>query len=143
MEFKDHEGTITNIDYNLKENMIVSSSCDGMLGVFDLKKGELFAMSDNFEEDLQCVCLMKENKKVLAATSEGVINIFSWGDFGDCNDRITGHSSSIDTMIHYNEDIIITGCEDGMIRALNVLPNKIISILGDPIDISDGEIFGI
>jgi hypothetical protein len=31
--------------------MLLSSSNDGMLGVFDLRKGQLYAMSDNFEED--------------------------------------------------------------------------------------------
>jgi len=36
--------------------------------------------------------------------------------------------------VFYDEDTIITGCEDGLIRAVSVLPNKIISILGDPLD---------
>jgi WD40 repeat protein len=85
---------------------------------------------------------MKHDKKVLAATSEGTINIFSWDWFGDCNDRIVGHAGSIDTMIKYDEDTIITGCEDGLIRAVSVLPNKIISILGDPLD-GDDEVFHI
>ena len=37
--------------------MLVSSSCDGMLGVFDLRMKKLYAMSDNFEEDLTAVTL--------------------------------------------------------------------------------------
>ena len=32
--------------------MLVAASCDGTLGVYDLRKPELFALSDNFEEDL-------------------------------------------------------------------------------------------
>ena len=78
----------------------------------------------------------------MASTSEGTINIFTWDYFGDCNDRIVGHPGSIDTMIHYDDDIIITGCEDGLIRAVSVLPNKIIAILGDPLD-SGEEVFHI
>lgn len=85
---------------------------------------------------------MKEGRKVLTATGEGVINIFSWDWFGDCNDRITSHPGSIDTMIKYDEDTVITGCEDGLIRAVSVLPNRVISILGDPIDTED-EVFHI
>jgi len=84
-----------------------------MLGVFDLRTKKLYAMSDNFEEDLTSVCLMKKDKKVLTSTSEGVLNLFTWDYFGDCNDRIVGHPGSIDTMIKYDEDIVITGCEDG------------------------------
>lgn len=113
-----------------------------MLGVFDLRKKELYAMSDHFEEDLTAVSIMKHGKKVLASTSEGIINIFSWDWFGDCNDRIIGHPGAIDTMVKYDEDIIITGCEDGLIRAVSVLPNKIMAILGDTLDAGE-EIFHI
>jgi len=78
----------------------------------------------------------------LACTSDGVINIFSWDFFGDCNDRIIGHPGFIETMVSYDEDTVITGCEDGMIRAVSVLPNKICAILGDPLDTED-EVFHI
>jgi len=99
--------------YNHDLQQLVAASCDGMLGVFDLRTKKLYAMSDNFEEDLTSVCLMKKDKKVLTSTSEGVLNLFTWDYFGDCNDRIVGHPGSIDTMIKYDEDIVITGCEDG------------------------------
>ena len=108
-----------------------------MLGVFDLRKKELYAMSDNFEEDLTAVTIQKDGRKVLASSSDGTINIFSWDYFGDCNDRIIGHPGAIDTMIYYDEDTVITGCEDGLIRAVSVLPNKILAILGDTIDQDD------
>ena len=142
MEFKEHGGTVNQLVFNKEANQIVSVSNDGYLGVFDLRKKELYAMSDNFEEDLSTVTLMKEGRKVLAASADGVINIFSWDFFGDCNDRITGHPGCIDTMIQYDEDIVITGCEDGLIRAVSVLPNKIVAILGDPLD-TDDEVFHI
>ena len=124
--------------------MLLSASCDGHLGVFDLRnaKEPLYAMSDNFEEDLTCLQIMKYGKKVLVSTAEGTINIFSWDWFGDCNDRIVGHPNSIDTMIKYDEDTLITGGEDGLIRVVSVLPNKIIAILGDPTD-QDNENFHI
>jgi WD repeat-containing protein 55 len=142
MEFSEHEGTVSNMIFNKDAYQLVSASCDGMLGVFDLRKQELYAMSDNFEEDLTDVLLCKENKKVLVSSAEGIINIFSWDYFGDCNDRIVGHPGAIDTMVQYDEDTIITGCEDGLIRAVSVLPNKIIAILGDPLDSGD-EVFHI
>ena len=86
---------------------------------------------------------MKEGKKVVIASSEGVLSLFSWDWFGDCNDRIVGHPGSIDTMIKYDEDLVITGSEDGLIRAVSVLPNKIIAILSDPTDQDEAEIFHI
>ena len=88
--------------YSDEHKMLLAAANDGMLGVFDLRKGVLYAMSDNLEEDQNALCLVKDGKKVLTATSEGVINIFSWDWFGDCNDRIVSHPASIDTMIVYD-----------------------------------------
>ena len=51
--------------------MLLSSSIDGHLGVYDLWKGAtelLYAMSDNFEEDLTGVTILK-NGKVVAVPS--------------------------------------------------------------------------
>ena len=142
MKFEEHESTISDMKFSPNNNMLLSTSNDGHLGVFDLKKGSLYAMSDNFEEDLTALVICKYGKKVLASSSEGTINIFSWDWFGDCNDRIVGHPNSIDTMIMYDEDTVITGSEDGLIRAVSVLPNKIIAVLSDPTD-QDEEVFHI
>ena len=143
MKFNDHEGTIMDMKINDEGNMLVTACNDGHLGVFDLRMNKLYAMSDNFEEDLNALVIAKYQKKVLVSTSEGIINVFSWDWFGDCNDRIVGHPGSIDTMIKYDEDTVITGSEDGLIRAVSVLPNKIVAILSDPTDQDESEIFHI
>lgn len=124
--------------YHTEHNMLLTSANDGTLGVFDLRKPILYAMSDNFEEDLTSVLIVKDSKKVVTSSAEGVINIFSWDWFGDCNDRIVGHPNSIHCMIKYDEDTVITGGEDGLIRAVSVLPNRILAILGDPLDQEEG-----
>jgi WD repeat-containing protein 55 len=143
MKFNEHEGTIMDMKINDEGNMLLTACNDGHLGVFDLRMNKLYAMSDNFEEDLNALVIAKYQKKVLVSTSEGTINVFSWDWFGDCNDRIVGHPGSIDTMIKYDEDTVITGSEDGLIRAVSVLPNKIIAILSDPTDQDETEIFHI
>lgn len=143
MKFEEHEGTIMDMKMNDEGNMLLTACNDGHLGVFDLRMNKLYAMSDNFEEDLTSLVICKYQKKVLVSTSEGIINVFSWDWFGDCNDRIVGHPNSIDTMIKYDEDTVITGGEDGLIRAVSVLPNKIIAILSDPTDQDESEVFHI
>jgi hypothetical protein len=112
--------------------MLLSTSNDGHLAVWDIRKKNLFAMSDNFEEDLHQVEVLKTGMKVCVATGEGTVYIFSWGNFGDCDDRLMGHPNSIDAMIKYDENTLITGAEDGLIRAVGIHPNEIQAILGDP-----------
>lgn len=60
--------------------------------------------------------------------------MFSWDWFGDCDDRILGHPNSIDAMVKLDEDTILTGCEDGLVRAVGVHPNGILAIVGDHMD---------
>ena len=136
MTIKDHEGTISDMAYNANKNMLLATSNDGHLGVFDLRKSKdpLYAMSDNFEEDLNAICLLKDNKKVAVSTVTGSINIFTWDWFGDCNDRITGHPSSVDCMIQLDENTLITGCDDGLVRAVSVHPTKILCMVGDSLE---------
>lgn len=138
MKFNEDEGTITGMTQH--ENYLLSSSNDGTLSVYDIRhnKACLYAMSDSQDEDLSSIVVMKYGRNVVTASQEGVISIFKWGMFGDCNDRLTGHPKAIDKMIKYDEDTIITAGEDGMIRACSVHPNKILSYIGDD-DLEDME----
>ena len=38
MEFTEHDGTVMDIKYNAKENMLLSCASDGMLAVYDTRK---------------------------------------------------------------------------------------------------------
>lgn len=142
MKFSEHEGSVSDFCFEEQGKKLLSVANDGMLGVWDLRKSKLYAMSDSLEVDQNGLCLAKNGKKVLSAGSDGVISIFSWDWFGDCNDRIVGHPNSIECMVKYDENTVITGGEDGLLRAVSVLPNRIIAILGDPLDTED-EIFFI
>lgn len=44
--------------------------------------------------------------------------------WNDCSDRFPGHPSSVDAIVKYDDDLIITGSADGLIRVLSILPNK-------------------
>ena len=118
--------------------MLLTSANDGSLGVFDLRKPELYAFSDSCNQDLNDVLLVKNGRKVITATSGGMINLYSWDYFGDFNDKIVGHPDSIPCMAKLDEDTIITGGDDGLLRVVSILPNRIISIVGDGLDAEEG-----
>lgn len=40
-------------------------------------------------------------------------------------------------MVKYDENTVITGGEDGLLRAVSIMPNKIIAILSDPVGKSE------
>lgn len=115
--------------------MLLSTSYDGCLGIFDLKKentskDKLYAMSDNMETDLMSVRLIKNGRFVLTSTNEGPIFIFKWDWFGDCCDRLVGHQSSVDALYKIDENTLLTGSGDGKLRGISVYPNKIVKTIG-------------
>jgi len=133
-EVHEQDGTITGMVTNADNSLLLSTSTDGNLGVYDLRqanssKEKLYALSDSTDEDFLSIALVKDGKKVLCSTQEGVIYIYKWDWFGDCSDRILGHPNSIDTMVKIDENTVITGAEDGFLRGVSIGPNQIISLI--------------
>eukprot|EP00743_Colponemidia_sp_Colp-15_P003607 GILK01003890.1.p1 GENE.GILK01003890.1~~GILK01003890.1.p1 ORF type:complete len:372 (-),score=71.69 GILK01003890.1:117-1232(-) len=132
IEFHEHADYISDMTIHDDKKTLLATAGDGCLGVYDIRKpkGNLDAMSDAMEEELLCVQIVKNGRKVVCGTSEGVVDIFSWGWWGDITDRMVGHPQSVDTMIAIDPDTVITGSSDGMLRAVSILPNKILSVIG-------------
>ena len=52
---------------------------------------QIQAQSENDADDeLLSVAVMKGDKKVVAGTQSGVVNLYSWGHLDDCSDRFPG-----------------------------------------------------
>lgn len=77
------------------------------------------------------VAVMKSGKKVVCGSQSGVLAIWSWGYWNDCSDRFPGHPESVDAVIKWDEDTLITGSSDGAVRVINVLPNKLLGVIGE------------
>jgi hypothetical protein len=79
---------------------------------------------------LFAVAVCKHGKKVVCGSQSGVLALWSWGYWNDCSDRFPGHPESVDALVKFDEDTVITGSSDGLLRVLNILPNKLIGVLG-------------
>ena len=113
-----------------KHHLLVGSG-DGHLSVWDVRhRGSLVAKSDHLEDELLSMALIKNGQKLVCGSQEGVLMLFSYGDFGDMNDRFIGHPESIDCMVVIDQDTICTGSSDGILRVVQVLPNKLLGVLG-------------
>ena len=74
----------------------------------------------------RAVTLVKKRRKVVCGSQEGVLSIFDYNDIQDISDRFPGHPSSVDAVLAVDEDIVLTGSSDGLIRIISVLPNKML-----------------
>jgi len=89
-----------------------------------------YARSDNQEDELLSLALMKKSQKLLVGTQDGTLCLFSYGRWGDISDRYPGHPQSIDAILKVDEDTVLTGSSDGLVRAVQLLPNALLGVPG-------------
>jgi len=75
--------------------------------------------------------ILYNGHKVACGTSEGPIVLFDWDWFGDYKDRIIGHAGAVNTLAKFDENTLVSGCEDGQIRFVNLYPNYVKSMIID------------
>uniref|UniRef100_A0A8C8TZ63 WD repeat-containing protein 55 n=1 Tax=Peromyscus maniculatus bairdii TaxID=230844 RepID=A0A8C8TZ63_PERMB len=130
MDMRQHEEYIADMALDPAKKLLLTASGDGCLGVFNIKRRRLELLSEPQSGDLTSVTLMKYGKKVACGSSEGTIYLFNWNGFGATSDRFALRAESIDCMVPVTENLLCTGSTDGIIRAVNILPNRVVGTVG-------------
>ncbi|XP_048774023.2 WD repeat-containing protein 55-like isoform X2 [Ostrea edulis] len=131
MDMKENEDYISDMAIDDQQKMLLASSGDGTLTAFNVRRKRMELQSELFDSELLSLSIVKGNQKVLCGTSEGVVNIFNWGEWGNISDRFPGHPMSIDCMVPITKDIVCTGSSDGIVRAVHILPNRFLGVVGE------------
>lgn len=131
MSWSLHEDFVSGLCYTPHNMTLLSVGGDSTLCVYDLRKQSNTSRSDDQEAELHCVDIIKGGSKVVCGTQDGVILIFSWDKWGDCSDRYPGHPETVDAMLKLDENTILTGSSDGLIRVVELQPNKVLGVIGD------------
>ncbi|XP_038270362.1 WD repeat-containing protein 55 [Dermochelys coriacea] len=138
MEMRQHEEYISSMAIDENKKLLLTTSGDGTMGVFNIKRRRFELLSEPQSGDLTSIALMKRGKKVVCGSSEGTIYLFNWDGFGATSDRFAVKAESVDCMVPVTENVLCTGSIDGVIRAVNILPNRVIGSvgqhLGEPIE---------
>ena len=114
---------------------LLATAGDGCLSVFDIRTKKPLGLSDNQDDELLCLSVVKHGTKVVIGTQSGTLLLFSFGQWGDNTDRYPGHPGSIDSLLKWEEDVIFTGSNDGVVRECTILPNKIRRRVGQHADL--------
>jgi len=155
--FHENSDFISSFQVDSSGDTLLAASADGTLTVIDLrndcKEGQkvikrgvepvklhqkteqgpfrLHRRSDDQEDELLSMCIMKGGRKVVCGTQDGILNFWSWNTWGDISDRFPGHPKSIDALLKVDEDTLLTGSNDGIVRVLQLQPDKLLGVLGD------------
>ncbi|CAG8579694.1 5906_t:CDS:2, partial [Acaulospora colombiana] len=73
MKYSDHQDFISDFAFRADTKTLVTASGDGTLSVCDIRRPNLIDMSDNQDDELLSVVIMKDNRKVVVGTQGGVI----------------------------------------------------------------------
>ncbi|XP_014791044.1 WD repeat-containing protein 55 isoform X2 [Octopus bimaculoides] len=130
MELKCCEEFISGMSIDDAHKILLAASGEGTLTALNVRRKRLELQSELFDSELLSVAIIKNGRKVVCGTGEGVLNLFNWSEFGNLCDRFPGHPMSIDCICPISEDIICTGSLDGAVRAVHILPNRFLGVLG-------------
>ncbi|ETO09149.1 hypothetical protein RFI_28238 [Reticulomyxa filosa] len=129
--FQEQQGAIVCMFSVWHRNRLFAGSNDGLLSTWDLRKNKLYALSDNLNDEILSLTLMKFGKKLCSGMISGYINIWEWDRFGLFSDRIRGHGQWMNHCIKFDEDSMLTACADGLIRLISLYPHRLLHVVGN------------
>ncbi|KAK7077269.1 WD domain repeat-containing protein 55 [Halocaridina rubra] len=109
---------------------LAASLCDGSLAGFNIRAKRLEAQSEMYNSELTSMALVRDNSRLVVGSGDGCMYIFNWGEFGFHIDRFAGHPGQINCSIPIGDRMLITGCEDGNIRAVHMYAHRYVGVVG-------------
>ena len=121
-------GTFANVFFHNPQLFRVSGNPPK---VYLLSKKSSSALDSMAEDELLSVAWFRGGRNAVCGTQEGVLNIWTAGDWGNISTRFPGHPESIDALCMVDEETVVTGSSDGMLRIVSLLPNRLLGLVGE------------
>ncbi|KAL5498028.1 JIP5 [Sanghuangporus vaninii] len=138
--YDHHFDFISDFMWTGDRKQLVVTSGDGTLSVIDVrsKKPDPLTQSDDQEDELLSIARIRGGEKTVVGTQQGILSIFNRSSgWGDCVDRVPGHPHSIDALhplpssYPSSHSTLLTGSSDGLLRAVQLFPTKLLGIVAD------------
>ena len=124
MKYHEHADFVSQMLFFSEVNHIVSASGDTCLGVFDMRYGKVIDFSDKRKDELMCIAFVPETCDIIAGTPTGSLPVWRYNGWTRPYDTYDYHPKECETIVTYNDNIVLTGACDGMVRVLQVHPVK-------------------
>ncbi|GLH05045.1 WD repeat-containing protein 55 homolog [Gryllus bimaculatus] len=144
---KEMEDYVSCMITNDAKKFIVCASGDGTITSLNIGMRKLHIQSEPYNTEITGLATVKHDRKLVAATAKGTVYLFNWGEFGYHSDEFPNPKKGINSLIPITENIILTACEDGILRATHLFPHRHLGVAGqhqlpvECVDIShDGDL---
>ncbi|XP_076048594.1 WD repeat-containing protein 55 isoform X1 [Oratosquilla oratoria] len=128
--YKCGEQTVMSMTSDENNTSLVAAVSDGSIAAFNIKARKLEMQSEMYKSELTSLCLVRGDTRLVVGSGEGTLYIFNWGEFSFHLERLQGHPDMVHCMVPITDRLILTGCEDGNIRAVHFYANRFVGIVG-------------
>jgi hypothetical protein len=125
-KYHEHADYVSQMLYFSEVNQLLTSSGDTCLGCFDTRAGKLVDMSDPRKDELTCLGFIPATNDIICGAPSGILPIWKYGSWSRPFDAFKGHPGECDSILTYNDNIMITGAYDGILRVIQVYPVRMI-----------------
>ncbi|XP_063846581.1 WD repeat-containing protein 55-like isoform X2 [Scylla paramamosain] len=130
-KFKCGEEAVMSLIGDESHKMLVAAVGDGSLNTFDMRKRALEVQSEMYKSEMTSLALVRNGSRLVAGTGEGTMYIFKWGEFAHHIDQFPGHKGMINCIVPLTDNLLVTGCEDTNIRAVQMYPHRFVGVVGE------------
>jgi len=130
MTFKRFEEHVSSF-LSLQDNkVLLATSGEGTMQSFDLRTRKPDIQSEVYEGELSCLGAVRGGTKVVVGSGTGTLYLFSEGQYGLHSDQFPGHPDGVNCLLPVTDNVVITGCEDGNLRAVHLYPHRFLGVVG-------------
>jgi hypothetical protein len=123
-KYQEHGDTVSQMLFFSEVNQIISCSGDTCIGVYDLRVRKIVDYSVKRNDELSCLAFIPETQGIICGTPSGSLPMWKYGSWARPFDVFDTHPRECDTMLTYNDNIILTGACDGLVRVIQIHPVK-------------------
>jgi len=129
MTFKRFDEYVSSF-LKIDDHHLIASSGEGTIQSFDLRQKRPDIQSEVYESELNCMTTVRSNSKLVVGSGAGPLYMFSKDQYGLHSDQFPGHPDGVNCIIPVTDNVVMTGCEDGNIRAVHLYPHRFLGVVG-------------
>jgi len=127
---KRFEEFVSSFHTDEDRHILIAASGEGTIQSYDLRMNKAATQSEVYSSELNCLSAVRENTKLVVGSGEGILYLFNQDSYGYHSDQYPGHPDSINSLVAVTDNVVLTGCEDGTIRAVHLFPHRFVGQVG-------------
>jgi len=114
----------------MDEHHLIAASGEGTIQSFDLRHKKPDIQSEMYDGELNCMGTVRSGSKLVVGSGTGQLYLFSKDQYGLHSDQFPGHPDGVNALLPITDNVLITGCEDGNVRAVHLYPHRFLGVVG-------------